>query len=518
MVKNHQNRIPHGQHRLILTAITLSLLISSIAASQDTVQDKIISILKNPITLSDHAFKTILEGTSIKEVTNDQTQPTQTTFTLNLTDPTFSYTQDKLHDNVSTVTEEGAGSNLRFTINGSMPNGQNQTMWLRLPKNITLTNTSMGVAGLMSSSMAVAGSKAYSVAVGELSGAFDGREVVIGTDSGDLMVFSSSGAEITALSKSLNYPIYAVDVGDLSSQTQVDYIGGLSNGTVYAFNRIGQTLWSYTASNFPVYAVKAGNITKGVYDDVLFGTWDRKVVLLNASGHHVWNYTVGSEVHDISIGNLSADDGNEIVIASYDGYVYVLNRTGSQLWNYSGGGWVMGVAVGDFNTSSPGNEVVYTSSDFSIYVLNSTGDGLLYSFPTGSHAQSAAIGDVLQDNGNELVIGSWDKIAYLINTTGNATENRTTGGFVYDVEIADAFSEAGLEVLVASGDGTVYIMNFRYFTKDPFIDIASSGTPYEWNYSGIYRGTESLNGSFASLIQIQLNLCNSTFCDIQFLV
>ena len=503
-----------GYHRFFALFIMLSLVFTGFASSQTVFQEKILSYLRNPILLYDDSLLTYLAENSLLSVSDDATQPTQDTYTLNITNPVFSYTQGKLHDNDSTVTE---GYNLRFTVNDSMPNGEDKTVWMRLPKNLTLTNYSMGVAGLMSSASADLQSKVYSVALAEITSAYAEKEIVAGTDSGQLIIASSGGVVLSSLTKTFDYPIYSVATAELTSATKEDYVLGLANGTVLAYQFNGNEIWRYSPGTYPIYSVDAGNVTKGAFDDVVIGTWDDKLILLNSSGDHVWNLTVGNEIHDIAIGNVTADDGNEIVVASYDGKVYVLNRTGSHVWNYTAGGWVMGVAVGDFNTSSPGNEVIYMSNDFSIYVLNSSGDGVIFSFPTGSYAQAAAVGDVLQDSGNELVAGSWDKIAYIINTSGENSANRTTGGFIYDVEIGDVFTEEGLEVVVASGDGNIYMMNFRFFTKDPYIDIAGSGAPYEWNFSGIFRATESLNTSFLSLVQSRLNLCNTTLCDVAFL-
>gem|GEM_PF-4897673 len=502
-----------GYLRVFTILLLLSILLTTPATSQSKdLQEKILYLLRNPIPISDDSFNKYLESSSLLTVSNEDAQPTQVSAILNFTNMTFTFVQSTLHDNISTA---ASGYSMRFTVNASIPGTKDEYLWMRLPKNITLTNTTLLVAGLMSSSEASFDSKVYSVGIGEISGAFNEKEIVVGTDDGNLYVISSGGLEIIPLEKSLDYPIYAVAAGDVTSRNSEDYAVGLSNGTLIVFTNVGNEVWSYSYSVFPIYALEIGDVADSSFSDVVYGTWDKKVILINSSGDHVWNYTVGSEVHGIAIGNVSADYGNEVVVASYDGYVYVLNSTGSQIWNYSAGGWVMDVAVGDYNTSSPGNEVIYTSNNFNVYVLNSDGDTLLASYATNNYVAAAEVGDVLQDSGVELVAGSWDKSLYVFNSSGSLAVNRSLDNFVYDVEIGEVFTEEGLEIVVASGGG-VYMMNYRFFTRDPYIDLAGSGQPYEWNYTGIFRDTELETDSYISLIQAELDSCNQTLCDIPF--
>lgn len=505
----------HQVYYRLFAVILILLAISNPTVSQaEDLQNRLLSYLTNPVfSTPRESIIEYIESSSVLAVSNDDAHPPQTSSALNVTAPVFRFNQTRLHDNISRVTE---GYDMRFSVTGG-GGGQNQTAWMRLPKNVTLNETGLSVSGLMSSSTGQVQSKVLSVAVGELTGAFANDEVIAGTDDGHVYVISSSGIIVSPLTKTLGYPVYAVGSGDISTRTRNDYVVGSSNGTVYAFMDTGALIWNYSTGNYPVYAVAVGNVTGGAHDDVVLGTWNRRVIALNSSGEQVWNYTVGSEIHDIAIGDVTANEGNEVVVGSYDGFVYVLDKTGSLVWSYDAGNWVMGVAVGDFNSSSPGNEVIYTSNDFSVYVLNSDGNRVLFSYETQSYVQSAAVGDVLQDGGNELVVGSWDKGAYVVNSSGSWVTNRTTQGFVYDVAIGDVFTEDGLEVVVASGDGSVYMMNFRFFTKNPYLDIASSGLPYEWSYTGLFQGTEAVNQSFINITQAVLNNCNTTMCDVPFM-
>jgi len=482
---------------------------SALTTPQEDI-DNILSLIGTNIIPRDVMIE-YLRGYSILTIEDEDVHPSQTSFILDLSDTKFSFQQDKLHDNDATA--ESTYS-MRFTVPENDSYGQNQTAWIRAAKNVTLTGTSMTVEGLTSSSTAAVGSKVHSIDISEQTAAFSKKEIVIGSDDGRLSVYSSSGTPLAPLIHTFDYPVYAVAAGDVTTCGREDLIAGVGNGTLYVYCGATQS-WNYSYSPYPIYVVTTGDITDSAREDIVFGTWDHKVVLVNGSGNLIWNYTAGSEVHGLAIGNLTADSGNEIVVGSYDGYITVLNATGHHIWNFSAGGWVLGVEVGDYNSSSPGNEVLFGSNNFSFYVLNSSGS-LLWSYETENYVSSLVVGDILTDDGNEVVAGSWDKTAYTINSTAERAWNTTTGGFVLDVAIGELFTEAGNELAIASADGTVYVNNYRYFTVNPFIEVANSSTPNEWSYTGKYLGTETF-GNYTTLLQNYLdNNCSDTetMCDI----
>jgi len=99
----------------------LSIVFSTYTSSQSRdFQERIFSYLRNPILPSDESFAAYLKSASILAISDDDVQPTQVSYVLSITMPVFSYTQGKLHDNESTVTD---GYSLRFSENESMPAG-----------------------------------------------------------------------------------------------------------------------------------------------------------------------------------------------------------------------------------------------------------------------------------------------------------------------------------------------------------------------------------------------------------
>ncbi len=122
----------------------------------------------------------------------------------------------------------------------------------------------------------------------ELSGAFSGREMVVGMADGRLYILTSDGKVIVPLKRRFGSGITALASGDLTPRHTNDVVVGFSDGGVLLIDNAGREVWNYTLPSGLAYAISVANATGGAYADVLIDMSSRERLVLNSSGNLVY--------------------------------------------------------------------------------------------------------------------------------------------------------------------------------------------------------------------------------------
>ncbi|MCX6821519.1 MAG: hypothetical protein NTW30_01945, partial [Candidatus Aenigmarchaeota archaeon] len=204
---------------------------------------------------------------------------TQTTFTLDLSNPIFRYEENALNDTNTTKDVIFSGS-------------QNKTEFITIPKNSTILNATIMLTGKITPAQQTGTGVAY----------------------------------------------YSVAVGNVTGGSYKDVAIGTANKGIFLFNSSLNQIWNYSINN-QVISIAIGNILADNGDEIAVAAYDQsRVYLLNSSGNQKWNYTTASFAYSVAIGNVTPDNQNEIVVGS--DRIYLLNSTGGLNWTYTGSGTV----------------------------------------------------------------------------------------------------------------------------------------------------------------------------------
>ena len=269
-----------------------------------------------------------------------------------------------------------------------------------------------------------------SPAIGDVNG--DGRkEVVIGSGTGELYVFTGSGSIATGFPIDLGSSVISSPVlANIDSDSALEIIIGTTDGKLYAYNGNGSIV-----SGFPVVADDGIVATPAVID-------------------------------------LDKDGRNDIVVPAVDGKLYAWSGSGGLLPGFpekiskTGNPRVeSSPAVGDVD--GDGNiEIAFGADDGRVYFCRYASGVLsvIWSRKTGYYVRSSpAIGDIDGDGLYEIVVGSDDYSVYAFELSGSPVRGFpvSTGYKLRYVSpaLADIDFDTVVEVVVASGDGNVYVID-----------------------------------------------------------
>jgi hypothetical protein len=422
----------------------------------------------------------------------------QKAFTLDLGNPVFRYEQYAFNDS-------NTSKDLIFSGN------QNITVYITLPKNSTVLNSSLTLTGKITPSQTYGtGLVYYSIAVGNVTTSLQ-NEIAIGRYS-SVVLLNSSINEIWNYSTGSG-PAYGVAIGDVTSDAGEEVAVASADTYVYLLNSTGNLIWNYYTGD-EVKGVAIGNISSSIGNEVV-AVSGSKVYALNSSGNQIWNYNTAGTAYSVAMGDINSDGKNEIVVGDSSG-VYALNSSGNQIWNYTINRIVYGVAIGDV-TSDSGNEIAAVTNNGTLYVFNSSGN-IKWTYNVGDAVYSVAIGDVTSDSGNEIAMGSADNKVYVLNSSGSFVWSYTAGDDVRGVAVGEITTDPLNETAAVSIDRYLYILNFEYYPTNPALDVGEDGD-YDWSYSGKLRTTVNVtdsNSNVTSEIQNFLSTCGSKNCDVPF--
>ncbi len=439
----------------------------------------------------------------------------QKTFNLDFDQKTFQYEQRQLN-------ETGYPYSYIYTYYGA----SNQTFWIQIPKNSTVSNSTLMLTGLILVNRTNIGENLQirDIDIGDITSdsgneisitiqsssynirLYDGRknllwqntstedvydseidnitldsnnEVVIGTEDG-LEVLDENGIKILQYNIGL---IFSLSVGNVTTDSGNEIAAGGTN--LYLLNSSLELIENDSS-------ITTGDI-KGVYigdvtafspgNEIVIGTsgTETKIYLLNytTNFNKIWDYEAVDDIDDVFIGNISTDAGNEIVVvtSATDDKVYALNSTGHSLWNYSLEDDGRSIIIGEFADISPGNEVIVGTGSGNvekIYILNSTGGSIL-NYTTDMRIRGVTIGNVTAD-----------------------TENNIN------------------EILAVTTNGSLYELNYDAFPTN--VTLNAGDGPVDWNYTGKFRTSEILDDTDNLTIAIQsfLDGCSEEVCVVPF--
>jgi hypothetical protein len=375
---------------------------------------------------------------------------------------------------------------------------ENITRWVRIPKNSTVLESNISLAGIMKPLFSSTGLQIYSLAVGNVILNNDYDEIAVGT-SGPAYVklLSSNGSEIWSYQASND--VYGVSIGNLSSYEGNEVAAGTSDGNVSLLNSSGSLVWSLNIGN-AIYDLEAGNvILNNDYDEIAIASGDNRVYLLNSSGFKLWNFTGSSSFKGVGIGNLSSDYGNEVAAGSGDGSLYILNSSGNLKQNTSIGTGINDVAVGNVILSNNYDEIAVAGNNGTIFLLDSNLN-ILWSFSAQASIDTVLIADITSEySGSEIIAGSYDDRVYILNSSGSLISSYLTQNDVRGVGVGNLTSDPGNEVVAGTNipaTYTLYILNFEYYPTNVSLDIGNDGN-FEWFYSGKFRTQASISNNSA---------------------
>jgi len=189
----------------------------------------------------------------------------QLTFLLELDNPVFNFTQDSLNN--TNKTEDIIFSGV-----------ENQTRWIRIPKNSTILSSSINLTGVMRPVSSTTYQQIYSLSVGNIIFSNDWDEIAIGTSG----------------------PSY-----------------------IQLLNSIGNNIWNFSTTG-DVYGIGIGNLSSDKGKEVVGGDSSGLLYLLNSSGKQVWNLSIGNTINDVDVGDADlSKEYEEIAVASSDNRVYL---------------------------------------------------------------------------------------------------------------------------------------------------------------------------------------------------
>ncbi len=154
----------------------------------------------------------------------------------------------------------------------------------------------------------------------------EGNEIIVG-DNSRIYLINSSGDETWNFSFGSGKITYGLSIGELSSDSGMEIVAGLNNGSLYALNSSGDVKWNYNIeSGGTIYSVSIGDITSSdTGNEITVGCSDYKVYAINSTGSLIWTYTTGNEVRGVAIGDITDDSLNETALVSLDTNLYILN-------------------------------------------------------------------------------------------------------------------------------------------------------------------------------------------------
>ncbi|MCK4634376.1 MAG: hypothetical protein KAT37_00705, partial [Candidatus Aenigmarchaeota archaeon] len=438
----------------------------------------------------------------------------QKTFNLDFDQKTFQYEQRQLNE-----------TNYPYSYIYTYYNASNQTFWIEIPKNSTVSNSTLKLTGFILVNKTYVSDVLYDVEIGNItidSGnefvissfkvgdnttrvyddqknflwgydiiggdvTYDTKisnissypnQIVLGSDDG-IFILDSGGNEVDNNSIGV---VRALDIGNLTTDLGNEIVGG--GGNLYLLNSTLDLVKNSTTIT-GVYGVAVDDVTSSNPGNEIAvgcgGTGNNKIILLNYTSNdfmEMWSYATGSTVSDVAIGNISVDSGNEIIGVSSDNKVYALNSTGDNLWNYTLDDYGASVVIGEFVDISPGNEVIVGSGggdvNNTIYILNSTG-GLILSYEADGYVRGITIGNMTAD-----------------------TENNIN------------------EILAVTTNGSLYELNYDSFPTNVTLNVGDG--PVDWNYIGKFRTSEVLDDTdnLTAAIQSFLDDCSEEVCVVPF--
>ncbi|MBU5689540.1 MAG: DUF87 domain-containing protein [Candidatus Aenigmatarchaeota archaeon] len=412
----------------------------------------------------------------------------------------FIFDLDDAVMNFSTVEFNDSSNTKEIYFNGS----ETKILWVNLPKNSTIINSSIRIEGSMKPIAATIKEQVLDLKVGNINEDIPWDEILIGTagSSHNIRLLNASGFQIW--NYSINTDVSSVNFGNLSSQKGKEIVAS-SGSKIFLFNSTGSQIQNKSMNNI-IYDIEVADVTSDEYEEIAVAAGDNKVYLLSNSLSEIWNYSSSLPFRGVGIGNLNAISGKEIA-ASSGSTIFILDSSGNLINSKDIGYLINDIDVLDIDDSGY-DEIAVVTDNGTLYMIDNELN-ILWSYSPGAAIDNVKIGEVTTEyNGNEIVIGSYDDYVYVVSKDGDLVWKYKTENDVKGVGIGNLTSDPGNEVAAGTQIPAVYtlhILNFEYFPTNVTLDI-SSDNDIEWSYGGKFRSSANITAN--SEVQDFINSCS----------
>ena len=242
-----------------------------------------------------------------------------------------------------------------------------------------------------------------------------------------------------------------------------DIIIGTDEGDIETFDGSGKHLWKYTLEENKhsfeerIRTVQVVDIDEDGVMDILFGTTGGHVDIISDTGQEVkQRIQVGSWIESIS--TIVGDEQPEIIVGTKDKKIYMYPyRTSTTPRIIVTPQNVQVVRTYDLDRDGV-SEIIVGGQDNNLYAYTREGT-LLWMFETPDRVNALCIQDIDQDGRVEILFGSEDRNLYVLDDTGNLKWRYCTPHRVLSVHIVEVDHTEQVEIFIGCGNGMLYTLN-----------------------------------------------------------
>lgn len=357
--------------------------------------------------------------------------------------------------------------------------------------NVTLLD---GLYGIVLSNYSISSQCSFNaLAVGNLdTDAY--KEIAAGSQDGNLLVILKYNITTEKFTKlwEKNYNVTQIQISDINGDSVNEVIIGDMLGNLTVFDKTGNLLWTLNLTQ-SIENVKCLDFSQDAITDRILVLTKTFVTLLNNSGDQEWRVSVTSKPLNGIIGDVFGDDDLELLVKTQK-ITICLDQTGGLLWN-SSTYTSNSSAIMLYNSAvEPQSEILIAGNNGS-YLLNGTNGALIRSYLSNSSVTCLAIGTIFGDIYNYLMMGDINRNITIWNMDPQAgfgvqlLLNITLAGSVVDIVLRDMNNDGILDMVIASSDGTVYIIGLPWLVD------------FTWVLVGIGIGAAIIIVSFIIVIK-----------------
>ncbi|NOQ38374.1 hypothetical protein GQ472_05805, partial [archaeon] len=321
------------------------------------------------------------------------------------------------------------------------------------------------------------GNSINSVEADDIDG--DGKiEIVIGSNSGDIFIYNSTGDEIASnLDVGSNY-VYDIEIYDLDNNGDKEIIYGDYGGNLLILNLSLDVLDSIASGN-DIKTIELGDINNDSYTEIIIGTDSKTDELMvynytDAAGlSNIWNsdFTNSITYHAIDLADINEDGILDVAIGSWGNNVSVFNGTdGVILCSASTSNAVYSISVGDIDGDS--NMEIVAGVDGKLIVYNSTCDEITSRIYGKAH--DLEIYDLNDDGNKEIIYGDSFGNLVILNSSLDILDSTSVGIAIYTIEISDVDNDGFNDIIVGKGYAVNELNVYEY--------TSANGLEIKWNY------------------------------------
>lgn len=279
------------------------------------------------------------------------------------------------------------------------------------------------------------------------------REIVLGTEGGDIRVFSAGGRSLWSLHVGgriltvqtgcidrgkwedivvcssdhrahivsgkerqeklypLNQEISCIYITDGNRQKSAEIIIGSDEEKLYIYGNDLQTPLKTIAIPEGIRLVHAYAQWEGDSPEIIAGSKSRYVYAFTRMGKHLWTYEAWDHVKALDIADIDGDGDVEVVVGAEDRNVHVLASSGQLKWRYFLPHNVLAVRALDVDQDGR-VELLVGCADGYMYVFSRDGD-LLWKYRASDRIHAIDAFDVDGDGNIEIAVGSEDELELL---------------------------------------------------------------------------------------------------------